>query len=281
MRVVLEDTQDVGLLEDQPVLTIDQHLGAGPFAEQHAIADLNVERPQRAVLVARSRPDNLTLLIDTYDTQAGARKVVALAPALAARGITVRAVRLDSGDLIALSKSVRRILDAGGASDITIFASGGSVAVEQIYDIPGLGRTTLQAALAHLGKVSEESASGPVVVTVFDRDRLADYQRMVSALRAANIRAELYLGNPKNNIGTQLKYADKRSSPCAIIQGGDEKARGEVQIKDLILGATLAGTKDREEYLKKQAEAQFAVKEGQLVAAGLVLTIQVELLSRR
>jgi histidyl-tRNA synthetase len=130
-----------------------------------------------------------------------------------------------------------------------------------------IGVSRLQAALTHLGKISEKPAPGPVVVTVFDRDRVADYQRMVSALRVANIRAELYLGNPKNNIGTQLKYADKRGSPCAIIQGGDEKARGEVQIKDLILGATLADTKDREEYLKKQAEAQFAVKENALVEA--------------
>jgi histidyl-tRNA synthetase len=130
-----------------------------------------------------------------------------------------------------------------------------------------IGVSRLQAALTHLGKIGEKTAVGPVVVTVFDRDRIADYQRMVAALRAAKIRAELYLGNPKNNIGTQLKYADKRGSPCAIIQGGDERARGEVQIKDLILGATLAATKDRDEYLKKQAEAQFAVKEPALVEA--------------
>jgi histidyl-tRNA synthetase len=130
-----------------------------------------------------------------------------------------------------------------------------------------IGVSRLQAALAHLGKISEKAAPGPVVVTVFDRDRIADYQRMVAALRAANIRAELYLGNPKNNLGTQLKYADKRGAPCAVIQGGDEKARGEVQIKDLILGARLADTKEREEYLRKQAEAQFAVKETALVEA--------------
>ena len=130
-----------------------------------------------------------------------------------------------------------------------------------------IGVSRLQAALAALGKLGEKTAAGPVVVTVFDRDRIADYQRMVAALRGANIRAELYLGNPKNNIGAQLKYADKRGSPCAVIQGGDEKARGEVQIKDLILGATLAATKDRDEYLKKQAEAQFAVKETALVEA--------------
>jgi nicotinate phosphoribosyltransferase len=74
---------------------------------------------------ARSRPNNVTLLIDTYDTEAAARKVVALAQRLKQSGITIRAVRLDSGDLVALAKSVRRILDAGGCSDITIFASGG------------------------------------------------------------------------------------------------------------------------------------------------------------
>jgi nicotinate phosphoribosyltransferase len=74
---------------------------------------------------ARARPNNLVFLLDTYDTEAAARKVVALAPKLKADGIIVRAVRLDSGDLIALSKSVRNILDQGGLRDVTIFASGG------------------------------------------------------------------------------------------------------------------------------------------------------------
>jgi nicotinate phosphoribosyltransferase len=74
---------------------------------------------------ARARPKNLTLLIDTYDTAAAAKKVVALAPKLKALGITIRAVRLDSGDLVALAKKVRQILDAGGLAETTIFASGG------------------------------------------------------------------------------------------------------------------------------------------------------------
>jgi len=74
---------------------------------------------------AKARPDNLVLLLDTYDTEAAARKVVALAPRLKAAGITLRAVRLDSGDLVALSKSVRSILDNGGLRDVTIFVSGG------------------------------------------------------------------------------------------------------------------------------------------------------------
>jgi nicotinate phosphoribosyltransferase len=74
---------------------------------------------------ARARPDNLTLLLDTYDTEAAARKVVALAPRLKAAGIAIRSVRLDSGDLVALSKSVRHILDSGGLKEVAIFASGG------------------------------------------------------------------------------------------------------------------------------------------------------------
>ncbi|HXS39795.1 MAG TPA: nicotinate phosphoribosyltransferase [Stellaceae bacterium] len=74
---------------------------------------------------ARSRPQGLTFLIDTYDTEESARKVVALAPRLQALGIEIGAVRLDSGDMTALSKSVRRILDEGGLHATTIFASGG------------------------------------------------------------------------------------------------------------------------------------------------------------
>ena len=74
---------------------------------------------------AKARPANLTLLIDTYDTERAARRVVAVAPKLAARGTKVRAVRIDSGDLLVLSKSVRRTLDEGGLDDVTIFASGG------------------------------------------------------------------------------------------------------------------------------------------------------------
>jgi len=74
---------------------------------------------------AHARPQDLVFLIDTYDSEAAARKVVALAPQLKETGITIRGVRLDSGDPIELSKSVRRILDDGGLAQVTIFASGG------------------------------------------------------------------------------------------------------------------------------------------------------------
>jgi histidyl-tRNA synthetase len=131
-----------------------------------------------------------------------------------------------------------------------------------------IGVSRLQAALTLLGKLDVTPEAGPVVVTVFDRDRVADYQKMVAVLRAAKIRAELYLGNPKN-MGNQLKYADRRNAPCVIIQGSDEKddpAGPQVVLKDLILGAELSKLeKDREEYLQKQSEAQTRVPQASLV----------------
>jgi histidyl-tRNA synthetase len=128
-----------------------------------------------------------------------------------------------------------------------------------------IGVSRLQAALTMLGKLDTKPQAGPVVVTVFGGD-IAGYQKMVADLRNAGIRAELYLGNPKHSLGQQMKYADKRNSPCAIIQGTDEKANGKVQIKDLIAGAGLTSIEDRTEYLKKQAEAQIEVGESDLVA---------------
>jgi histidyl-tRNA synthetase len=127
-----------------------------------------------------------------------------------------------------------------------------------------VGVSRLLFGLQLLGKYKGDDVQGPVVVLVFDKDRLGDYQRMVKTLREAGIRAELYLGS--SGMKAQMKYADKRGGPCVVIQGGDEKERGEVQIKDLKLGATLTKIEDREEYLKQQAEAQFAVPEAELVA---------------
>jgi histidyl-tRNA synthetase len=129
-----------------------------------------------------------------------------------------------------------------------------------------IGVSRLLAALMHLGKIDAKPEPGPVIVTVLDRERIADYQRMAATLRAAGIRAELYLGAGK--FGPQMKYADRRRSPCVVIQGSNEKARGEVQIKDLMVGAELAGlSKERDDYLRRQAEAQFAVREDRLVEA--------------
>ncbi len=121
------------------------------------------------------------------------------------------------------------------------------------------------AALTALGKISTPPKPGPVVVTVFDRDRMADYQKHGEVLRDAGIRAELYLGGsgPK----AQLKYADKRNSPCVIIQGGDEKAKGVVQIKDLALGKQLSAEIADNATWREERPAQFEVAEAGMVEA--------------
>jgi histidyl-tRNA synthetase len=131
-----------------------------------------------------------------------------------------------------------------------------------------IGVSRLLFGLQLLGKFQTTKKRGPVVVLVFGDQPIENYQRLVQKLRHPDdggdpIPAEMYLGSGK--IGAQTKYADRRGSPCVVIQGGDEKAKGEVTIKDLILGANLTAIKDRDEYLKKQAEAQFAVPEAELV----------------
>ena len=133
--------------------------------------------------------------------------------------------------------------------------------------VPGtgvsIGVDRLLAALRAKGRI-DSTSQGPVVVTVMDRDRMGDYQAMVAELRNAGIRAEVYLGNPKN-FGNQLKYADKRNSPVAVIEGADEKARGVVQIKDLALGARLAADMTTNEEWKSQP-AQMEIARADLVA---------------
>jgi histidyl-tRNA synthetase len=128
-----------------------------------------------------------------------------------------------------------------------------------------IGVSRLQAALTALGKLDAKPPAGPVLVTVFGPENVKASQKLATELRNAGIRAEMYLGNPKHGIGQQLKYADKRASPCAVIQGPDEKAQGKVQIRDLIAGAAPSDTADRAEHLKKQAEAQIAINECDLV----------------
>lgn len=125
-----------------------------------------------------------------------------------------------------------------------------------------IGVDRLLAALREKGLAGAQ-AQGPVVVTVMDRDRMGDYHAMAAELRAAGIRAEVYLGNPKN-FGNQLKYADKRAAPVAIIQGTDEATRGVVQVKDLILGAKIAAQASVEEW--KSQPAQVEVPRADLVA---------------
>ncbi len=130
-----------------------------------------------------------------------------------------------------------------------------------------IGVSRLLSALAALGKLDVAAEVGPVVVMVMDKqpERIADYMKMVSDLRANGIRAEMYMGG--GGMKPQMKYADKRGAPAVIIQGSNEKEAGEVQIKDLVEGAKIAASiADNAEY-RAVRPAQFAVKESELVDA--------------
>ena len=124
-----------------------------------------------------------------------------------------------------------------------------------------IGVDRLLAALKAKGRI-QASGLGPVVVTVMDRDRISDYQEIVTELRNAGIRAEVYLGNPKN-FGNQLKYADNRGAPAAVIEGTEERDIGMIQIKDLILGKKLSEEATLEEW--KDRPSQFTVRREELV----------------
>ncbi|MCI4663626.1 MAG: histidine--tRNA ligase [Neomegalonema sp.] len=128
-----------------------------------------------------------------------------------------------------------------------------------------IGVDRLLAALAAKGAQDTDLARGPVVVLSLDKSAMTRPMAMVAELRAAGIRAEMYQGGG-GNMGKQLKYADKRRAPAAIIEGSDEREAGVVQIKDLALGAQLAATIESNEEWKAQP-AQFSAPRDQLVEA--------------
>jgi len=127
-----------------------------------------------------------------------------------------------------------------------------------------VGVSRLLAALALKGNAAKV-ATGPVVVLALEKDQMAAYQQMAAELRDAGLRAEVYLGG--SNFAKQLKYADKRGAPLAIIQGEDERAKGEVTIKDLVLGAELSKNIEDNKQWREDQPAQFTVKRAEFVEA--------------
>lgn len=130
-----------------------------------------------------------------------------------------------------------------------------------------IGVSRLMTALKNLGKLGANEVIAPVLITVMDGDveSMGRYQRFTQALRNEGIRAEMYQGNWKK-FGNQLKYADRRGSPIAIIQGGDEREQGVVQIKDLIEGKRLSGEITDNTEWREARVAQIVVPEAELVA---------------
>ena len=242
--------------------------------------------PVLAFLTSRAQ-DNATTLANLRDAvgtsetgQQGVDELVQIAELLAAQGYGPDRIVIDPSVVRGLGYYTGPVFEAELTFDI-LDEKGrkrqfGSIAGGGRYDdlvkrftgqaVPAtgisIGVDRLLAALREK-KLIGGTVQGPVVVTVMDRDRLADYQNMVADLRAAGIRAEMYLGNPKN-FGNQLKYADRRAAPVAIIEGAEEQAQGIVQIKDLILGARLAEQATLEEW--KERPSQFAVPRSDMVS---------------
>ncbi len=130
-----------------------------------------------------------------------------------------------------------------------------------------IGVSRLMTALKNLGKLDVSDVVGPVVVLVMDRDTesLGRYQKMVSDLRQASIRAEMYVGG--SGMKAQMKYADRREAPCVIIQGSQEREAGEVQIKDLVEGKRLSAEIEDNVTWRESRPAQITAKENGLIDA--------------
>ena len=125
------------------------------------------------------------------------------------------------------------------------------------------GVSRLYAALQYLGKIADQDSVGPVIILVLDKERVADYQSMVREVRQAGIRAEMYVGT--SGMRAQLKYADKRKSPVAVIEGEDELSKGQVTLKDLVLGSEKAAEIDDNVEWRTGKAAQLTISRDELV----------------
>ena len=218
-------------------------------------------------------------------SEAGAKGIAdlsAMAETLSATGFDERRVKIDLSIVRGLEYYTGPVFEA----DLTFEVEDekgrpiqfGSVGGGGRYDdlvkrfkgqeVPAVGCSVGVSRLLSALKAREgaqEGARGPVVVMALDRAQMADYQQMAAELRAAGIRAEAYVGSA--NFGKQMKYADKRRAPVAIIQGGDEKEAGEVTIKDLVLGEKLSAEIEDNRQWREDQPAQFSVARGKLVEA--------------
>ncbi len=218
---------------------------------------------------------------DSADGQAGVAELRQIDAALTGAGYDAKRVRFDPSVVRGLAYYTGPVIEAELTFDIKnedgVSVRVGSVIGGGRYDdlvtrfkgvqVPAtgisIGVSRLRAALASRG--ASEAALGPVVVLAMDKDATSSYVAMAKELRDAGVRAEVYTGT--SGMKAQLKYADKRLSPVAVIEGSDERAKGVITLKDLALGAEQAKEiKDRTQWAKG-AEAQVTVPRADLIAA--------------
>ena len=259
---------------------------SGDFTKGAGLAGEQVERVLSFVAACGESNDatlkNLNDLVGASEFgKKGVDELAQISALVGADGFSEREILIDPAIVRGLGYYTGPVFEAELTFDI-IDEKGrkrqfGSVAGGGRYDdlvkrftgqeVPAVGMSIgvdrLLAALAY-SKDNVAKADGPVIVTVMDRDQMPSYQALVSELRNAGIRSELYLGNPKD-FGKQLKYADQRRSPFAVIQGSTEREAGQLVIKDLVLGAKLAEEiTDRDEWAAQPA--QETISQGELVA---------------
>lgn len=260
--------------------------GAGLSAEQIdlVLGFVEAERENGAATCARLRE----LVGGSEAGRAGVEELESIAEMLEAQGYGKERIKLDPSVVRGLGYYTGPVFEAELTFEIKDEKGRprqfGSVAGGGRYDdlvkrftgqaAPAVGVSIgvdrLLAALRALGRSGAEAWDGPVVVLALEKDQTPRYQAMVAELRRAGIRAELFLGGG-SNMGKQVKYADKRRSPAVVIEGGDERAQGVVQIKDLALGAKLAEEISSNEEWKSQPAQISAPREGLVEAVQSVL----------
>jgi histidyl-tRNA synthetase len=242
--------------------------GAGLDASQRAaVLDLvSAGEGARAAVLER---------LATLAGEAAIAELRAIDAALTALGVDDASAQIDPTIVRGLEYYTGAVFEAQliGADGVGFGSVGGGGRYDDLVArfrgerIPATGFSIGVSRLAAaLQAQAPSQAEGPVVVLVMDQARVADALAMAGELRAAGVRAEAYMGG--GGMKAQLKYADKRAAPVAVIQGGDELAKGVVTLKDLKLGARIAQGlgEDREAYAKAREQVQREVARGELVA---------------
>jgi len=262
---------------------------SGDFTKGAGLGDASIETIVGAFVTASSGENDETVgwldlrFGNTGIGAEGVKELESIAEAGAATGYDKRRIRIDPSVVRGLEYYTGAVFEAELLFEIpnekgqpVVFGSvGGGGRYDGLIgrfrgeDTPAtgfsIGVSRLQAALAALGKLDGADEAGPVVVLVMDRNRTGDYQKMVSTLRNAGISAEMYLGD--SGMKAQMKYADRRNAPLAVIQGSLEKEKGVVQIKDLDLGKKLSESLADNAAWRTERPGQFEVPEADLVAA--------------
>jgi histidyl-tRNA synthetase len=252
--------------------------GLAPAAIDRVLAFVQAGRETRAATL-----DALAPLVGEGEGAIGLAELAAASEALAALGVSDADARIEPSIVRGLeyytgavfeAELLRQVKDEDG--NLVRFGSvGGGGRYDDLVSrfkgvpIPATGFSIGVSRLAAALTLSEkgEEAAGPVVVLAMDQADMGEYLAMAQELRKAAIPAEVYLGGA--GMKAQMKYADKRAAPIAIIRGGDEKAKGVVTLKNLKRGAELAplAESDREAWKAMQSEIQREAPREGLVAA--------------